>query len=719
MPEIRDLAMFRDKPELVGRWLSTLDSVAISGALVEVSKEMNFEQLGMGVMPALMATLLKDGVLFTSLSTLVTEPNLPEVAARVILEHLHSVAMRVTKERREAFWARLRELLKTPNTSTVLKQHAVSMLAGVPSDQMAAILVGLLEDDEPALVDEVARVATVWQVKGVQQAKELLGSLIPRIYRKEAEGQALSSAELACLSVEGSAKSRRLLESSVQRANTPQQRDRTLRAVSACADPDTFLSLMRLTMKAPTRATAGIWRSKLADNGAMIDKLATGNSTGDYLQCLALAPLTAHTKHAARLAELLAAGGETADRARALVRVWNERRQRELLVGAFKKLPVQLPAAHDNPIDPPLGEPYATGFQVGDAIYRAGYTCHGHAGLFLGFDVIRTPQGRRGALQGIHMGHAGDGVFEFSSAPALLDVSPTLDLAHEMGWLRKKFCLGFANGTTTRPFIGARSHPAMTLQDRLNIVETARSFLGRGIRWCYADQIKDYGLHWAGTIGDIRRARCDGLVEFSYEKNGVQVCKGEDGAYWNVAVANDDSLDNHNNYHEEKYGDAEHGEICPKIQAGDLEHAFGYTDTALRPTPERVPTIIEFSLSDVGLVPPCFTIGVSAPDSLYVYARLTVEKKGWGSLFAQTTGLGASHTPEEPVGTWNLLEIRANQFVRSYWEGDTSTLDQSGEVIRGVSLAGQAEMLQFRLQVIDQGGNVSREHIIWKNNPLG
>lgn len=199
---------------------------------------------------------------------------------------------------------------------------------------------------------------------------------------------------------------------------------------------------------------------------------------------------------------------------------------------------------------------------------------------------------------------------------------------------------------------------------------------------------------WDGTVGDIDETRCDGVIEYSYEKHNLKVCEGHDSSEWKIAKPGTNNVENHNDFHNHAYNQ---GELCPRIQAGDRGN-----DTTFITPPAARPTIDTFSVTPFMLFfAPAVWFTVSAPQSYHVYARLLVRKKGEGSFhFVRTEdpygGMGT------PVGDWRLMKSNANPpGEAAFWLGKTAG---------GPDYRGQDGTFQFRLQVIDQGGNVSNEH---------
>src|SRR5262249_34094449 len=141
------------------------------------------------------------------------------------------------------------------------------------------------------------------------------------------------------------------------------------------------------------------------------------------------------------------------------------------------------------------------------------------------------------------------------------------------------------------------------------------------------------------------------------------------------------------------------GELCARIQAGDQG-----SDTQFVTAAGAKPTLDYFSLAF--FIVPWIFFKANAPASNRVFARMLVRPKPSLTFhFVRTEdpfgGLGA------PVGDWILMESPMQQGA--IWMGKTGD---------GTDFYGQNGAFEFRLQVVDEGGNVSDEQsaeldIIW------
>jgi len=63
----------------------------------------------------------------------------------------------------------------------------------------------------------------------------------------------------------------------------------------------------------------------------------------------------------------------------------------------------------------------------------------------------------------------------------------------------------------------------LTHVQRLKILKTAKWVKDSDIVYTFNDVLEYKDISWDGTLGDIKSLRCDGLVEFCYEWNNIDV----------------------------------------------------------------------------------------------------------------------------------------------------------------------------------------------------
>jgi len=138
-----------------------------------------------------------------------------------------------------------------------------------------------------------------------------------------------------------------------------------------------------------------------------------------------------------------------------------------------------------------------TNQEVGDAVYNKlgwsvipGVPDYNHAGIYIGLDSY-----------GLHL------VIE---ATSLLDTVNT------------SYFSDFVNPSTD--YYNAYNVGNLSKTDRNNIVSYARQFESDNtINYTLFNAIDEEGWYWDGIVSDVDNTRCDGVVEFSYEKAGKMV----------------------------------------------------------------------------------------------------------------------------------------------------------------------------------------------------
>jgi hypothetical protein len=328
---------------------------------------------------------------------------------------------------------------------------------------------------------------------------------------------------------------------------------------------------------------------------------------------------------------------------------------------------------------------------------------HWHAGLFLGFypnveEIYHSPfsgdinfYGSKPKLRGIHMNDLIYGIEIFEKS-AQLD-SPAGNLAAYMEQLYDQFIALFEDGDG---FQGHRSTD-IVFSDRRGICNTAYNLIGEVPWYTFADMLDFYRPEWNGEIDDIISMRCDGVVEYCYEKNGVKVCSGKDINKWNIAFPDAVFADNHNDFHTYDY---DPGEICPRIQSGAGHGSISGDRTTFRELVIDHPIFESFYIIPEFLfIPSIIQIGVIADQSEYIYARVSVSKDGGPFYFVVADDyITNKDTPylDTPVGPMKFMKLRKNDYV--VWGGRT---------VDGPDYYGQEGEYEFRCVVVDESGNVS------------
>lgn len=340
---------------------------------------------------------------------------------------------------------------------------------------------------------------------------------------------------------------------------------------------------------------------------------------------------------------------------------------------------------------------FATGFDKGDALYRdlethLGNAEHWHAGVYVGFAVDSAGNG---VMTGVHatgditqlLGADTIGLFTAQRSFA----GPQLDVAATMELLRDDLVRSFAPIST---FHGARRPPGLTPAQRRAIAATAFSMFAKGVSYTFMDMLDYRWWDWDGSIADIDEVRCDGVVEYAYERNGVRVCGGKDPARWNIATAGTANPENHNDFHNHAYNP---GELCPRIQAGDQA-----ADTTFAPGTSTPPVVAEFdAFSFAFIFVPSIWVRVTSSAYSDVLVRLVVSKDGGPFHYVRTEDPYGGTSPPAIVDDWDWVTIptgsgTTRQF--GWWMGKTAG---------GPDHRNRNGTYTFRLVAVDAGGNVS------------
>jgi hypothetical protein len=340
---------------------------------------------------------------------------------------------------------------------------------------------------------------------------------------------------------------------------------------------------------------------------------------------------------------------------------------------------------------------FATGWDMGDALYRdlethLGNAEHWHAGLFAGFSVDAAGNG---VMTGVHatgdlsqlLGADTIGLFRAQRSFA----GPSRDVAATMELLRDDLVGTFAPITT---FHGARCPAGLTAGQRRAISSTALAMFARGVSYTFVDMLDYRWFDWDGTIGDIDETRCDGVVEYCYERNGVRVCGGLDPARWNIATPGTENPENHNDFHNNAYNP---GELCPRIQAGDQAN-----DTTFATKTSAPPVIAEFDVYSYAFIfVPSIWIRITSSAYSDVLVRLVVSKDGGPWYYVRTEDPYGGTSPPAVVDDWDWVTLpvgagTTRQF--GWWMGKTAG---------GPDFRNRNGTFNFRLVAVDGGGNVS------------
>ncbi|MBE2199613.1 MAG: hypothetical protein IAE79_13445 [Anaerolinea sp.] len=615
----------------------------------------------------------------------------------------------------------LLDIVEQPSIHEKVKAKAIRCLARTDPTRTGACLKRIIDTGNQILVNAAAHVISTWLRKNRPFDEGLLSGLVT-FARANQEAALYSPSVMRALAIANRDETTHTLHELVAAIPNNEQRDVILAAIGTLMRPDLLLSQLQQLFENPTEEGLLALKGIISERPGLLRMLADTDHLQELVSCLQLSPYTASAADYSYVRRRFEAYPmmKTAG--------WIEATVHKPGV-ALPKLPLQIAKAIEEASEDPKTEyivtrqGYSTGFQLGDALYKwlSPAHCilgnHWHAGLFAGFhqSILSSVY----VFQGIHVNSFWDAVESFSATEVINSVD--IDLAQSLKTMSQNFLskFGIEKGV---PFEGARTAKNIPVITRHKIVDMAAAMIGKDIWWTWTDQLDYCHWDWDGTIDDIDELRCDGLVEYVYEKNGIRVCGGSDPEKWNISHPGTSWPENHNDFH--GYGcnpdDYKRGELCPRIQAGNIGN-----DSSFFMPRKRKPEISDFKViaSRFG----CWiTFAVDAPYSRDIYARLLIQKEGVRDRYflkSVSSHEQYSGSGELFEGTWCLKKIdlqTCSSRVSTIWTGATVATPETkitwpfvNQVIKpenpGPNYTGVPGTYKFMLQCIDEGGNVSDE----------
>lgn len=325
-------------------------------------------------------------------------------------------------------------------------------------------------------------------------------------------------------------------------------------------------------------------------------------------------------------------------------------------------------------------------FEQGAIMYRKGGSVganwHGHAGVFTYYSM----SGTTGTIRYVHCN---------DTSPAIASKSKSRTIStnlNEIESLKNDLINHFRHNENYWGTFGKNISPS-TLA---NIVSTALNMRNQGIVYVWVDMLHT-GLYmsggdffhypWYGNISDIGYCRCDGVPEYSYEKNGVMVAMSD-----NISYGGFSHLDAHNNLHEGGHSYVYNDELCPRIQSG-----ISGIVSELQSLQVQDPTTNNFSYEQNGPLDPTtqlsFKISDNASKKTYVVVR--VRKSGESNWNVLKDAYGT---------TWKFRELNLTNYS-SGLQYDNFYVQWTG-YYEGGRYDGNHNF-ETRISVIDQGANNS------------
>jgi hypothetical protein len=692
----------------------------VGSVLYEATRDIAPYPLGYTLVALLNDRLSRDDELFEELSRYLTL-TAPQTAFRTVLLDILNGHSQGRETRRQLLQRSLQEIATSARQPVGIRAIALRALKLSPTDESTTLLHTLLKRASPTLIDAVADVVATWLSEGHTAPASIETTLVE--YAQTAPSRALrSSGVMAALASLKTPLASRTLHHLVKGIRTPEERTSLLSAAGSQLDTDLLAQLTRQVMDTHDYESARLLRATFVDNPKQLADLHASRHVAEYLYGLTLVPDLVDAAEAKRLLDLRRGPDEAlrnlAQRAimlapahAELVPLQSKVGQLHAGIATMKTADaVELVNVFDQlqnlleslfPSDPGKVENgYSTGYHKADAIYRdlgdiqyAGTQNHWHAFLYQGFEVLAgTGLGRMIAVQN------DGGKMRFDMAQ--LDFPAGSSVRQKMQELQTNFhsLLQQAGWLSPFPLHGGRRTPGITAEIAEKIVGTGDQMgnKGTGISYTFMNMLKHKGNAWNGTVNDIHSVRCDGVVEFCYEKNGQRVCGGINSNRWNIAQPNTNRLDNHNSFHTWAYND---GELCPRIQAGDKSDPNDWhsaapnsaTRMSVDEGPE-LPKVAKFYVTPRWfLFPPIIGFNIEANRYNHVYVRLTVSRDGGPFHVVLTEN-------SEYAGAWRFEKVHTDRDIAGFWQGKT---------LNGPDHAHQDGPFEFRLVAVDLAGNVS------------
>jgi len=260
---------------------------------------------------------------------------------------------------------------------------------------------------------------------------------------------------------------------------------------------------------------------------------------------------------------------------------------------------------------------------------------------------------------------------------------------------------------------GAYSDNNISANKRSSIAGTANALGAASIDYTWSDMLDVNDTwcgwwwceDWNGEIYRIDELRCDGVVEYSYEKNNVIVSK----AYYdcnhvsyrdNIATPDIDNVDYHNILHDGVYAcsdflDGYKGELCPRIQAGENHRGSGTDRSYFDPLISSSPITSNFSRTQYSdKIQLNFKVRDNASVKAYVLVQVKkTNESTWRTLIDKNNK------------KWKFREVDLTDWNGSY-QYDYFHIPWCGKYDGGYYAAGNGNF-NLKITIIDQGANYS------------
>ena len=511
-----------------------------------------------GILPTVAERMEKDPTLFSALSTYLAEIE-DENSGRLLLDLLGAHTQN-HPETLDQLTVGLETLANSESSPAGLRACGLRDLASQDPARASAIVPQFAASGEGELVEAAA--ATLADVAdelpqerggGPKLEVESISS-----YAASMPGEAAElSRVLQLLAKRGDPSLEKVLDS----ADTANARAHILQSIGTQLNGVQLAKLVAAVAESESTIDHDALIAVLSDD-SRIDALYMPGCEEALVYALSLSNTPLEDKHASRLQQIAQGENtELAARAQTMLELASESAEEVLTADAFaEETGVQTRGSVTNV---KVEASYRVGYHRADALYRDlnesfyGYGTtspqnHWHVTLYCGFEPNLS--GKKDKLLGIQ--HFGDprGIGTIGTKPyqdprwkkmpksILVQFSDPRDSIREkMREARKLFKEALFDGfdPTKVKFRGARRTPTMTAAAAEDIVETAKAIDAEnsiGYTTGVFTMLNHKGYprrQWTGKISDIKALRCDGLIEYCYEKNGQRVSTGANGI-WNI-----------------------------------------------------------------------------------------------------------------------------------------------------------------------------------------
>lgn len=657
----------------------------VPSSLQAATAQISAEPRGYIISEFLQEPVRNDDKLYQQLVDFLLSPG-EDLSYRYLLLHFLKSQSRHNKTRGKTFSEAMCKIANSNTQQMTLRATALRSFYPHPVDE-GLLLVKLLEKGSPLLVDAVAHIIAYWSKQNVT-IPDQIKTLITQYALSNIATIAEQPGTLMALTQFDTKESNNALNQLIiYLENKPVAQARVLQAIGAQLSIGLLARLMKYIMQSRNDSTRYSLRIMFNRDASRLQSLRKEGYYKPYLYGLLLAPNALDKK-----------GFNTLLHNYNYISSFKDNKPSRISPASkyiYKN--ISIPNRDTKVIE----QSFNTGFHKADALYRDldSSLTHWHVALYCGYD--REAQ----KLKVIHVTGelweliGNSDVVKTLTQEIVLD-KPEQSVREEFEYGIKKLLANFLTENNLI-FHGPRRIESLPSSKADDIVETAERMVGRGIEYTGTNMLDPKGpgfSSWDGTIDDIENLRCDGLVEYCYEKNGQRVCDGADANHGNISEPGRDSINSHEDFHNGEY---QHGELCPRIQAGsddnpDENHAdvpitATHLTTGDQPSP---PNISAFEIFPwIGSSPPCIHFKIEANRYDQVYVRITVIKDG-NTYFIQS----------DTFSGWEKRNTSQDYIVDWLGKAKKNLTTEEMEDFRNNAAHGDYE---FQIVAVDLAGNVS------------